>query len=272
MVYGMQDVAKVRQMIEGGEASEDKKAVERRKLNALLAYCETARCRRQVLLEYFNDSCEPCGNCDTCLEPVETFDGTEQAQKALSAVYRTDQRYGAGHVIDVLRGEMTERVRSMGHHRLPTFGVGKDTSKEDWQSVLRQLTALGHIRVDVAGHGSLLLGPDVRPVLRGEEHIRLRKDPATRRPKTAERRTVLDTPEDEALFHALRSRRMDLAKAQGVPPYVIFHDATLVEIARARPLDLAAMGRLPGIGATKLDRYGADFLEVVTEFQSQAAQ
>jgi ATP-dependent DNA helicase RecQ len=272
MVYGMQDVAKVRQMIEGGEASEDKKAVERRKLNALLGFCETARCRRQVLLEYFADSCAPCGNCDTCLEPVETYDGTEHAQKALSAIYRTDQRYGAGHVIDILRGEMTERVRSMGHHRLPTFGVGKDTPKEDWQSVLRQLVAFGHVRVDVAGHGSLLLGPEVRPVLRGEERLLMRKDPQSRKPRTAERRTVLDSPEEETLFQALRARRLDLAKDQGVPPYVIFHDATLVEIARAQPRDLPAMGRLPGIGATKLDRYGAAFLAVVAEFRAQAAE
>ncbi|MGC2856920.1 DNA helicase RecQ [Novispirillum sp. DQ9] len=269
MVYGIQDVAKVRQMIEGSEAPPEKKAVERRKLNALMGFCETTRCRRQVLLEYFNDGCEPCGNCDTCLEPVDQFDGTEVAQKALSAIYRTGQRFGAGHVIDVLRGTTTERVRSLGHHRLPTFGVGETESKDTWQSVLRQLIAMGHVVVDVDGHGGLHLGPNVRPVLRGEEKIWLRRDPGrskARKDRTSERRTVLDRPEDEALFQALRGRRLELAKEQGVPPYVIFHDATLVEIARARPATLTAMAELPGIGASKLERYGREFLDVVTGF------
>ncbi len=269
MVYGIQDVAKVRQMIEGSEAPAEKKALERRKLNALMGFCETTRCRRQVLLEYFNDGCQPCGNCDTCLEPVDSFDGTEVAQKALSAIYRTGQRFGAGHVIDVLRGTETERVRSLGHQRLPTFGVGEAESKDAWQSIFRQLVAMGHVVVDVAGHGSLMLGPNVRPVLRGEEKVLLRRDPGrgkTKKDRSSERRTVLDSPQDEALFQALRARRLDLAKEQGVPPYVIFHDATLVEIAKAKPGTLTALGELPGIGASKLDRYGREFLAVVTEF------
>ncbi|KJS34508.1 MAG: ATP-dependent DNA helicase RecQ [Rhodospirillaceae bacterium BRH_c57] len=271
MVYGIQDVAKVRQMIEGSEAPAEKKALERRKLNALMGFCETTRCRRQVLLEYFNDSCQPCGNCDTCLEPVDSFDGTEVAQKALSAIYRTGQRFGAGHVIDVLRGTVTERVRSLGHQRLPTFGVGETESKDTWQSIFRQLVAMGHIVVDVVGHGSLMLGPNVRPVLRGEEKVLLRRDPGrskTAKGRSSERRTVLDSPQDEALFQALRARRLDLAKEQGVPPYVIFHDATLVEIAKAKPGTLTALGELPGIGASKLDRYGREFLAVVTEFMA----
>lgn len=271
MVYGIQDVAKVRQMIEGSEAPAEKKALERRKLNALMGFCETTRCRRQVLLEYFNDSCQPCGNCDTCLEPVDSFDGTEVAQKALSAIYRTGQRFGAGHVIDVLRGTVTERVRSLGHQRLPTFGVGETESKDTWQSIFRQLVAMGHIVVDVVGHGSLMLGPNVRPVLRGEETVLLRRDPGrskTAKGRSSERRTVLDSPQDEALFQALRARRLDLAKEQGVPPYVIFHDATLVEIAKAKPGTLTALGELPGIGASKLDRYGREFLAVVTEFMA----
>ncbi|MFA7429734.1 MAG: DNA helicase RecQ [Rhodospirillaceae bacterium] len=269
MVYGIQDVAKVRQMIEGSEAPPEKKALEHRKLNALTGFCETTRCRRQVLLEYFNDSCAPCGNCDTCLEPVDSFDGTEAAQKALSAIYRTGQRFGAGHVIDVLRGTVTERVRSLGHHRLPTFGVGEADSKDVWQSVMRQLVAMGHIVVDVAGHGSLMLGPNVRPVLRGEEKVLLRRDAGKakgKKDRTTERRTVLDSPQEEALFQALRARRLELAKEQGVPPYVIFHDATLVEIAKAKPGSLSALGELPGIGASKLDRYGREFLDVVTGF------
>lgn len=273
MVYGIQDVAKVRQMIEGSEASDDKKRVERRKLDALLGFCETARCRRQVLLEYFSDSCEPCGNCDTCLEPVETFDGLEAAQKALSAIYRTGQRFGAGHIIEVLRGELGERVRSLGHHRLPTFGVGKDVSANEWKSILRQLIALGHVFVDVEGHGSLRLGPDVRGVLRGETPVLLRKDPSSaRKARTSERRTAFDDPEDEAMFQHLRGTRMELARAQGVPPYVIFHDSTLVEIARRRPQSMDAMAAVPGVGAGKLTRYGQAFLDAVQSFRMDAAE
>jgi len=273
MVYGLQDVAKVRQMIEGSEAPDEIKAIERRKLNALLGFCETARCRRQVLLEYFADTCEPCGNCDTCLEPVETFDGTQVTQKALSAIYRTGQRYGSGHVIDVLRGTETERTRSLGHQRLPTWGVGADLGKDQWQSVLRQLVALGHVVVDVEGHGALRLSPEVRPILRGEQPVLLRKDPAARsRAAKGERRQVsFDDPRHEALFHALRGRRMELAREQGVPPYVIFHDATLVEIARSRPRDTDEMARVPGVGAGKLARYGDAFLAVVRETTDRTA-
>ncbi len=275
MVYGMQDVAKVRQMIEGSEAPDEKKAIERRKLNALLGFCETAQCRRQVLLEYFADSCEPCGNCDTCLEPVETYDGTEEAQKALSAIYRTGQRFGAMHVIDVLRGSSTERTRSLGHERLPTWGVGGETSKEQWQSVLRQLVAMGTLRVDMESHGALVLGPDVRPLLRGEVSVRLRKDPSPRsktRSKGERRQIAFDDPRHEALFQALRSRRLELAKEQGVPPYVIFHDATLLEIARWRPADKDALSQVPGVGAGKLSRYGDAFLAVVRESSRSAAE
>lgn len=272
MVYGVQDVARVRQMIEASEASDDKKAIERHKLNALLGFCETARCRRQVLLEYFGDSCAPCGNCDTCLEPVETFDGTQAAQMALSAIYRTGQKYGSQHVIDVLRGQTTERVRSLGHHRLPTFGVGGDWSEADWKSMLRQLVALGHVLVDIDGHGGLFLGPDVRPVLRGETKVAFRKDPSAKAKRSRDAQRPPLSAEDDRLFQALRACRMDLARAQGVPPYVIFHDTTLLELTLRRPATLDAMASVPGIGRGKLDRYGQAFLDVVLMAGSVAAE
>lgn len=286
MVYGMQDVARVRQMIEASASADAQKVVERRKLSALLAFCETARCRRQVLLDYFADSCPPCGNCDTCLEPVETYDGTEAAQKLLSTIYRTGQRFGAGHVIDVLRGVDTERVRSLGHERLSTFGIGKAESAETWKSALRQLIALGLVVVDAEGHGGLRLADQemVRPVLRGEQRIALRRDPAAKKDKGRSapgsgsvggsggggRRAALESPQDEALFQALRARRLELAKEQGVPPYVIFHDATLAEIATRRPHDLTALAEVPGVGASKLERYGAAFLAVVATHEEGA--
>lgn len=262
MVYGMQDVAKVRQMIEMSETSDAKKITERQKLSALLGYCETARCRRQVLLEYFGDSCLPCGNCDTCLQPVETFDGLEAARQALSAVYRTGQRFGAAHVIDVLRGEASEKVRSMGHHRLPTFSIGRSRPVAEWKSILRQLVAMGHLAVDPDRHGALFLGPDVLPVLRGEAPVSFRRDPSGQR-STPGKRVLIETPADQILFDALRARRLELARAQGVPPYVIFHDATLLEMVLKKPLHLDSLSKVPGVGCGKLGRYGQDFLDVI---------
>ncbi|MBW7852547.1 MAG: DNA helicase RecQ [Rhodospirillales bacterium] len=270
MVYGIQDVAKLRQMIDASEAPERQKLIERRKLDALLGYCETARCRRQVLLDYFGERlAEPCGNCDTCLEPVEVFDGTVLAQKALSCVYRTGQTFGAGHVIDVLTGTDGERVRQFGHDRLSTFGIGGELSKTEWKSVFRQLVALNLLVVDVAGHGGLHLGPDCRDALRGERPIELRRD--RRRERKVARAAagaaaeLLHDAADRALFERLRALRLELAKAQGVPPYVIFHDATLVEMARRRPRSLPELGRLPGVGEAKLGRYGAAFLSAMAQ-------
>ncbi|MGH6960202.1 MAG: DNA helicase RecQ, partial [Dongiaceae bacterium] len=219
MLYGAEDVTKLRQLIEGSDAPDRQKQVERRKLDALLGYCETTRCRRQVLLGYFGEALDqPCGNCDACLEPAETFDGLVTAQKALSCVYRTGQRFGAGHVIDVLVGGDTEKVRRFGHDRLSTYGVGKELPAAEWRSVFRQLTALGLLTVDIDGHGALKLGPDCRDVLRGERRIELRRDPA-RRPRlrssrSAERNLPAEAA-DEPLFQALRQRRLALAQAQG---------------------------------------------------------
>jgi ATP-dependent DNA helicase RecQ len=269
MTYGAQDAGRLRHFIESSDAPAAQQAIEHRKLNALLGYAETARCRRQVLLDYFGERYpRPCGNCDCCLEPVETFDGTEAAQKALSCVYRTGQRFGAAHLIDILTGNETDRVRGFGHEALSTFAVGGEHEPKEWRSIFRQLVAQGLLVVDVAGHGGLSLGPEaeVRPVLRGERAIELRRDPSAKRPrkaKPARARVQLDGAGDEALFQALRAKRLALAKAQGVPPYVVFHDATLAEIASRRPASLDALAEVSGVGAAKLDRYGAAVLAVV---------
>lgn len=270
MVYGIQDIAKLHHLVAGSEAPEQQKQVERRKLESLLGYCETTRCRRQVLLNYFGeDLAEPCGNCDTCLEPVESFDGTVVAQKAMSCIYRTGQMFGAGHVIDVLLGADTERIRRLGHDRLSTYGIGTELGRAEWRSVIRQLVAMGLLVVDIAGHGGISLGPDCRAVLRGDRTVELRRDRTRVRSRAVApggtRRAALDNPEDEELFEALRACRMELARAQGVPPYVIFHDATLIEMARRRPADMNELARLPGVGESKLARYGADFLNVIEE-------
>jgi ATP-dependent DNA helicase RecQ len=272
MLYGLDDVAKLRSLLARAEvASERQRHVERQKLEALLGYCETTRCRRQVLLGYFGEElADPCGNCDVCLEHPESFDGTELAQKALSAVYRTGQRFGAGHLIDVLRGEPNERAERLGHDRLSVFGVGRDLDPAGWRSVLRQLAALGLVEIDIEGHGGIALAGDCRAVLKGERRVSLRRDPAPAHPpgrgKTAARPAAMaQDPETEALFQRLRRWRLEAARAQGVPPYVIFHDATLLAIAQARPRSRHALDGLPGVGAAKLERYGDALLEVIAD-------
>jgi ATP-dependent DNA helicase RecQ len=270
MVYGLDDLVRQRQFIEQSTAPDAQKRIERRKLEALLGFCEATRCRRQVLLGYFGENLpEPCGNCDTCLEPPESFDATEAARKALSCVYRTGQIFGAQHVIDVLLGGDTERVRKFRHERLSTYGIGGDLSREEWRSIFRQLVAQDLLAVDVEGHGGLRLGPTARPVLRGEQVVELRrellrKQPAARNAQGRARRSLaFEDPGEEDLFQALRAKRLALAKAQGVPPYVIFHDSTLAEMARARPRHLQQFATLSGVGQAKLERYGEDFLAVI---------
>ncbi|NKD87605.1 DNA helicase RecQ [Haematospirillum sp. 15-248] len=262
MVYGLQDAAKIRQMIEASDASESKKAVERQKVSALLGYCETTCCRRQVLLGYFGDSASPCNNCDTCLQPVDTFDGLEAAQQALSAIYRTGQRFGVAYIVDVLRGEENDRIRDMGHQHLSTFGIGRSRSANEWKSILRQLIAMGHAIAAPDQNGALILGHDVLPVLRGEARVSFRRDPVEQRSATG-KRVLIETPAEQILFDALRARRLELARAQGVPPYVIFHDATLLEMARRKPVHLDSLSKVPGVGCGKLGRYGQDFLDVI---------
>ena len=267
MAYGMEDVARLQGLAAKSEAVERQRRVERQKLSAMLGYCEAIRCRRQVLLGYFGEVLErPCGNCDICLDPPQSFDGTEAAQKALSAVYRTGQRFGVGHLVDVLTGNANDRIVQYGHDRLGVWGVGRDITKEGWRSVFRQLAAMGLVEVDIEGHGGLRLGPDCRDVLRGERRIELRRDePRKRAAKPAARGAdVARSPEVEARFAALRACRMSLAKAQGVPPYVIFHDTTLLAIADAMPRTLDELARIPGVGAAKLERYGRTVLAAVS--------
>jgi len=263
MAYSMSDVVLRRRMIDEGNAPDEVKRVERAKLNALLGICETTRCRRQAILAWFGES-HPggCGNCDNCLSPADTWDGTEAAIKAMSAIYRTGERFGVMHVVDVLVGKETEKVMRLGHDRLQVFGKGADVDAKTWQSVMRQISAAGFVAVD-SEHGGLRLTEEARPVLRGERRITLRRDRTQRAARRA--KAAADMGEAAAsLFDRLRATRAVIAKAQGVPPYVVFHDATLRAIAEARPATLEAMASLPGIGKAKLDRYGAQFLSVVS--------
>ncbi|SCA55178.1 ATP-dependent DNA helicase RecQ [Candidatus Terasakiella magnetica] len=272
MAYGLQDVTKLRQFTESSGLPERQKHIERQKLDALLSYCETHRCRRQVLLEYFGETmAEPCGNCDTCLNPVETFDGTVPAQKVLSCIYRTGETFGAGHVIDVLLGEENDKITRFRHDQISTYGIGKELKRDTWRSIIRQLVALGLVRMDIEGYGGLKLGSEVRGVLRGEQTVLMRKDPdgrgASKAKRAAKSSIVLEREDDKALFEALRTTRRSLAEEQGVPPYVIFADATLIEMAKKRPLNSDSFLDLSGVGQTKLERYGATFIDVISNFE-----
>ena len=268
MAYGLSDVVTLRQMVEGSGADEQRKRIEVRKLDALLGLCELTTCRRQALLAYFGEErADPCGNCDNCIAPPEAWDATESARKALSCVYRTGQRFGAGYVIDVLRGKESDRIRDFRHHRLSTFGIGADIDASTWRSVFRQLVARGLMRVDAEGFGALKLTEASRPVLRGECDLHLRRDaPAARKPRRKRparaARTALG-PEHQALFDALRDCRRELARSQGVPPYVIFHDVTLEAMAEQQPRTLESFAALPGVGEKKLERYARKFIEVI---------
>ena len=278
LAYGIADVAMLRQFIEKSEAEEQFKRVELHKLNALLGFCETTECRRQVMLNYFGEAfAAPCGNCDTCLTPVASWDGTLAAQKAMSCIYRTDQRFGVNYLIDVLLGKDGERIRRFGHDRISTFGIGQDLTADQWKSVYRQLVAAGLVAVDMEGHGALKLTEQSRPVLRGERRLSLRRDPA--KPARGDRRTEgrggaarsatpLD-PEANALWERLRTLRRELAQAQGVPPYVIFNDATLREMVTYRPRTADELAHIAGVGAVKLERYGSDFLSALAGHASE---
>ncbi len=263
MVYGLQDVIKLRQMLDNSEGSEEHKRAEQHRLNAMLGLCEITSCRRQSLLKYFDEDLpEPCGNCDTCLEPVATWDGTEAARKALSVVYRTGQRFGVNHLVDVLRGSEGERILQYDHQKLPTWGVGKDLDNNQWRSVFRQLVARGYLRVDMERFGALCLEEKCRALLRGDEAIQLRKD-APRKAAKQQTRNVLPDDIDVALWEALREQRRTLAEDQGVPPYVIFHDRTLQEMCVNMPRSPQEFGRLTGVGERKLGKYGEAFIDVI---------
>jgi ATP-dependent DNA helicase RecQ len=265
MVYGMQDVVLQRQMIESGEAPEQQKRIERHKLNAFVSYCETAACRRQILLKYFGDHGEPCGNCDTCLTPPKTFDGTIAAQKALSCIYRTGQMFGAGYVIDVLLGKDDDRIKKFGHDRISTFGVGKEFAMKEWQSIIRQLLSRSLLYVDHDAHGALKITQEGGAFIKEKQQIELRIDEQRAQKKTARAAdaSVLQNEADEALFGKLRALRLEIAKAQNLPPYVIFHDKTLMDMVLIKPGSLDQMGLVNGVGRSKLEKYGTQFLAVI---------
>jgi ATP-dependent DNA helicase RecQ len=265
MTYGLADVVQQRRLIEQSEASDEYKRVSTAKLETLLGLCETAGCRRVRLLDYFGEPSAPCGNCDTCLAPPQTWDATEAARKALSAIYRTEQRFGAVHLIDVLRGRQTERVTQWEHDRLAVFGVGADLDEAAWRGVFRQLVALGFARVDHESHGGLKLTAESRAVLKGEMAVEMRRvvHRAKPLPKAKAAATTDLSARAAALLQRLRAWRLDEARAQAVPAYVILHDATLIEIARRQPRNLPALSDIPGIGSRKLERYGAALLEAV---------
>jgi ATP-dependent DNA helicase RecQ len=264
MVYGLQDVTKLRQMLDSSKGDEQHKRVEQIKLNAMLGFCELTTCRRHALLAYFDEhSSEHCGNCDTCLTPVETWDGTEVSRKALSVIYRTGQRFGVGHLVDVLLGVETDKVSQFDHHQLPVYGVGSELAAKDWQSVFRQLVARGYANADADRFGGLVLAEKCRPLLKGEESIQLRKDQVVKAAKKLTK-TPLSEDIDVGLWEELRSHRRQLAEEQGVPPYVIFHDRTLQAMAELMPSTLDEFSELPGVGARKLDKYGSGFLVVLT--------
>jgi ATP-dependent DNA helicase RecQ len=272
MTWGLGDVAQLRQLIASGE-SDARARVEHHKLSALLGFCETARCRRQVLLQYFGETRqEPCGNCDTCLEPALTWDGTVAAQKALSAVRRTGERFGQSYLTELLLGHADERMSRLGHDRLPTFGVGADLDRRAWQSVFRQLVAGGLLEVDLDGYGGMRLAGDAAKVLRGERALELRHDPMPLRgPRRAKGAGAAPggfaSDADRGLFEALRAKRRELAGANGLAPFMVFPDRTLIELAARKPADGAALNTIHGIGQAKLERWGEDFLQVIREFR-----
>ncbi len=268
LCYGLGDVVLLKQMIEQSEAGEERKALERSKLDHLLGYCESMQCRRQVLLAGFGETYpQPCGNCDNCLQPPDAWDASVAAQKALSCVYRSGQRFGVGHLIDILRGGENDKIRQFGHTELSTYGIGKDLDARTWRSVFRQLVAAGLLEVDSDAYGRLRLTDGSRQVLKGERKVMMRREsPRTRERERGGQRTGLSVlPQDLALFNALRGLRAELAREQNVPAFVIFHDSTLRNIAEQRPTSIDALGRVGGIGGTKLSRYGERLVEIVRE-------
>ena len=272
MTYGLGDVVSMRKMLDAGDAPEQRKAVERQKLDALLGFCESTSCRHQTLLRYFGEQHSgDCQQCDNCLNPVDTWDATQAVQMALSCVYRTGQRFGVLHLIDVLLGKSTPKVEQFQHHQLSTFGIGKALSQQQWSSVYRQLVAGGYLESDIEAYGGLKLAEAARAVLKGESDVWLRRDAevVSARVSKAERgaraKEGYEEVSDDPLWHALKAKRMELAREQGVPPYVIFHDSTLLEILNQKPASLIEMSQITGIGQAKLMRYGNAFLEVLDD-------
>ncbi|MET0582525.1 MAG: RecQ family ATP-dependent DNA helicase, partial [Pseudoxanthomonas sp.] len=277
LCYGLGDMVLLKQMIEQSEAGEERKQLERRKLDQLLGYCESMQCRRQVLLAGFGEiyipvgapkgvAGQPCGNCDNCLQPAASWDATLAAQKALSCVYRTGQRFGVVHLIEVLRGGEGERIQQFGHDKLSTYGIGKDLDAKAWRGVFRQLVAAGLLEVDAEAFGGLRLTDASRAVLTGKQTVVLRKELPGKKQRERDRGPRTGVPvqaQDLPLFGALRDLRAQLAREQNVPAYVIFHDSTLRNIAEQRPGNLDELAQVGGIGGAKLERYGEQVLETI---------
>jgi ATP-dependent DNA helicase RecQ len=272
MTYGLGDVVSMRKMLDSGDASEERKQVERQKLDALLGFCESTSCRHQTLLRYFGEE-HPgnCDQCDNCLEPVDRWDATQAAQMALSCVYRTGQRFGVVHLIDVLLGKATAKIEQFNHQQLSTFGIGKTLSQQQWSSVYRQLVAGGYLESDIEAYGGLKLTESARPVLKSESEVWLRRDADVVKQKVskagrgANAKEVYTAVSEDPLWYILKAKRTELAREQGVPPYLIFHDSTLLEILNRRPTNLDEMSQISGVGQAKLDRYGEAFLQVLED-------
>jgi len=272
LAYGLQDIISLRQMMEQSDADDQFKRVLRHKMEAMLGFCEQTGCRRQTLLAYFDETLEqPCGNCDNCVEPPATWDATEAARMALSCVYRTGQRFGANYIIDVLMGNARERIVQNGHDRLSTFGIG-DLDANEWRGLFRQLIALGYLHSDIDNYGALKMTPSCKPLLAGEQPLALRKFEKPSKARAAAKPATRQSLRagDEEMFEALRAHRKQLAEQQGVPPYVILHDKTLVAICELKPRSTDELAAVPGIGARKLDLYGSDLLGLVDRFREAA--
>jgi ATP-dependent DNA helicase RecQ len=270
MAYGLQDVVQQRRMIDESEADETFKRVQTAKLDAMLGLCETLNCRRVRLLDYFGQASQPCGNCDICLNPPVSFDGSVQVQKLLSSIYRVDQRFGAGHVIDVLRGTDSEKIKQWRHDKLSTFGIGSEVSEAEWRAIVRQAIAVGLIVVDHDSYGALKLTDEARPVLRGERKIQLRQyqKPVRQKRQATRQKDYVESDlskTEQAIFEKLRWWRVETARKHNVPAYVIFHDATMREIAKAKPGSLSDLRNIAGVGAKKLETYGEEIVSLIAE-------
>ena len=281
MLYGLEDIRLRRRFVENEDSGTERKRREHQRLDALLGYCEAPECRRVALLAYFGERIEACGNCDVCLDPSERIDGTEAAQKILSAAYRSGQRFGAAHVIDILRGTETEKVARLGHHRLPTFGVGADRGKNEWRSLIRQMVATGFLRLDIGGYGGIGITEKGIALLRGEGAFMYRKDTviaggsAKGREPRAGRRDRAEHQlgdEDEALLAVLKALRLEIARERGVPAFVVFTDRTLIDMARRRPRTEAEFAAVNGVGAAKLKQFAAPFLAAIEGALSAAPE
>jgi ATP-dependent DNA helicase RecQ len=271
MLYGLADVVETKSRIQSSELDERQKRIEMQKFEALLGYCESLSCRREVILSYFGEKPPlKCANCDTCLKPPESWDGTEAAQKALSAVYRTGQVFGAGYLTDVLIGKLTPRIKEWNHQQIKTFGVGAEFSKTQWYAIFRQLVAAKYLSVDIEGHGGLKLNENSAAILKNNAQIKFRRIEEqsvskSREPKASS--SAIVNEDEKRLWEDLRHKRLSLAREQNVPPYVIFHDSTLLEMLKTKPTTLSEMARIPGVGAAKLERYGQIFLDLIDAFE-----